>query len=198
MTLKGIDISHYQVVTDWTAVGKAVDFCFVKASQGLVVDPMYASHRSRAEAAGLVAGAYHFLNRAESAAAQAHTFLAAAFPLDHLVLAVDVEYRQKDKTNPTYAQVLDFIGIVADATNKQPVVYTNVGWWTVDLGNAPWPRGCPLWVARWGSSYGTMPAGWPAPSFWQYTDHETVPGIKGGVDGDRFYGSISDLERLRV
>jgi lysozyme len=196
--MQGIDISHYQVVNDWTAVAEHADFCFIKASQGLKVDPMYATHRSRSESAGIVTGAYHFLNRAEPAADQAHTFLAAAFPLDHLLLAVDIEHRAKDNSDPTYAQLLDFVGVVSDSIGKNPVVYTNVNWWRAKLGEAAFPRGCPLWVARWAEGYGELPTGWPTPHFWQFTDRLPVAGIKNPVDGDVFYGGMHDLEAVRV
>ena len=45
----------------------------------------------------------------------------------------------------------------------------------------------PLWIARYNTTPGTLPAGWAYYTFWQYTDSP--------VDQDYFNG---DLTRLRA
>ena len=45
-------------------------------------------------------------------------------------------------------------------------------------------------------SPGTLPAGAPVWSFWQYTDSGSVPGISGGVDRNYWNGDRSRLIAL--
>ena len=49
----------------------------------------------------------------------------------------------------------------------------------------------PLFIARYASSVGTLPAGWPFYTFWQYADSGTFPG-----DQDYFNGPLSGLKNL--
>jgi GH25 family lysozyme M1 (1,4-beta-N-acetylmuramidase) len=48
-----------------------------------------------------------------------------------------------------------------------------------------------LWIARYSSTPGTLPAGWGYYTFWQYADSGTFPG-----DQDRFNGDYSQLQRI--
>jgi GH25 family lysozyme M1 (1,4-beta-N-acetylmuramidase) len=54
----------------------------------------------------------------------------------------------------------------------------------------------PLWIARWASSPGTLPAGAPFWSFWQYTSTGRVAGIAGNVDRNHFNGARTRLIAL--
>jgi hypothetical protein len=56
----------------------------------------------------------------------------------------------------------------------------------------------PLWYAAWnsGSSPGAMFGDWSRSTFWQYTDHASIPGIMGNTDNNYFHGSKSDLTAL--
>jgi len=60
--LEGVDVSHWQNTIDWTKVAAAGKrFAIIKASESTTyVDPLYATNRARAQAAGLWTGAYHF------------------------------------------------------------------------------------------------------------------------------------------
>ena len=42
----------------------------------------------------------------------------------------------------------------------------------------------------------SVPHAWSGYTFWQYTDKDSVSGIKGGVDGDYFAGDMSSLKNL--
>ena len=59
---KGVDVSHYQGIIDWTAVaGQSYRFTFAKATEGTTyVDATYPVNRAGAEGMGLRFGAYHF------------------------------------------------------------------------------------------------------------------------------------------
>ncbi|KAJ7855725.1 hypothetical protein B0H14DRAFT_2754307 [Mycena olivaceomarginata] len=49
----------------------------------------------------------------------------------------------------------------------------------------------PLWIARYSSSIGTLPAGWSFTTFWQYADSGPNPG-----DQDLFNGDAAGLKRM--
>jgi GH25 family lysozyme M1 (1,4-beta-N-acetylmuramidase) len=52
------------------------------------------------------------------------------------------------------------------------------------------------WVARWSSTPGTLPAGAPYHTFWQYTASGSVAGVSGAVDRNSFNGDRSRLIAL--
>jgi hypothetical protein len=58
-------------------------------------------------------------------------------------------------------------------------------------GIRPFPSVPKEWVAAYASSAGTLPAGWPYYTFWQYADSGTFPG-----DQDVFNGALSNLQVL--
>ena len=71
------------------------------------------------------------------------------------------------------------------------VIYTTTDWWTTCTGNsAAFASTNPLWIARYASSIGTLPAGWAYTTFWQYADSGPNPG-----DQDEFNGSLQGLKK---
>jgi GH25 family lysozyme M1 (1,4-beta-N-acetylmuramidase) len=69
-----------------------------------------------------------------------------------------------------------------------PTIYTSTSWWTTCTGNDGSFGADPLWIPRYGSSVGTLPAGWKSQTFWQYADSGTFPG-----DQDSYNGSAAQL-----
>jgi lysozyme len=57
---------------------------------------------------------------------------------------------------------------------------------------------CPLWLASWGTMTPTVPPPWTDWTFHQYTNQGVSPGIVGAVDLNRFAGSATDLNALRI
>ncbi len=75
--------------------------------------------------------------------------------------------------------------------NSIAVIYTTTDWWTTCTGNsAAFASTNPLWIARYSSSIGTLPAGWAYTTFWQYADSGANPG-----DQDEFNGSMQGLKK---
>jgi lysozyme len=75
---QGIDVSHWNGVTDWSKVAASgISFAFIKATQNSV-DKMFLENVKGAKAAGLLIGAYHYLDNsvttAEAAKAAAKMF----------------------------------------------------------------------------------------------------------------------------
>lgn len=92
MGIYGIDVSNYQPQHFPTTVqGHAVDFAFIKASEGTsYVNPVQAAQTAWARSHGLVTGFYHFLH-AGNINAQAAYFVAKADSVAGDLLACDWE-----------------------------------------------------------------------------------------------------------
>ncbi|KAG8709352.1 hypothetical protein FRC09_000723 [Ceratobasidium sp. 395] len=75
---QGIDVSGYQPDVNWQTVkANGVEFAYIKATEGTTyTNPEFASQYNGAYDAGLIRGAYHFAQPADSTgAAQANYFL---------------------------------------------------------------------------------------------------------------------------
>ena len=204
-TVLGIDIASGQhaggATISWNQVAAAgYRFAFIKATEGsYYVNPFFASDLAAARAAGLLVAAYHFANPSFSGGA-----LQADFTVDHagvgddggtLPIIADLEfdpYAAQDHTNECYgltaAQMVSWIrsfsAEVRRRTGQLPVIYTVASWWNKCTGRSGAFAADPLWVASYNPGAGapTMPAGWPAYAYWQYTSAGEVPGIHGVTD----------------
>lgn len=78
--------------------------------------------------------------------------------------------------------------------HSYPVIYTTTDWWKTCTGNnSGFGTTSPLWIARYASTIGTLPAGWSFHTFWQYADHGANPG-----DANVFNGDLSGLKRYMI
>ncbi len=201
--VEGIDVSHYQGTIDWNRVaasGKA--FVFAKATEGQTyTDPTYSTNRAGAEAAGLRFGAYHFARpdtTANDAVLEADHFAAVArWTQGEIAPALDLEVNGGLSVSALQTWVKTFLGELSAKTGKLAVIYTSPSFWQTSMGDTASFANHgykTLWIANWGVSQPTVPAknwgghGW---TFWQWTDCETVPGISGCVDGDRYNGTVA-------
>ncbi|GAB3945974.1 hypothetical protein GCM10027614_38620 [Micromonospora vulcania] len=93
--------------------------------------------------------------------------------------------------------VQDFLNTYRSRTGRYAVIYTTTSWWNQCTGSwtGPWANH-PLWLARWASAPGTLPAGAPVWSFWQYTSTGSVSGISGNVDRNYWNGDRTRLIAL--
>jgi GH25 family lysozyme M1 (1,4-beta-N-acetylmuramidase) len=59
------------------------------------------------------------------------------------------------------AWIQDFSNTYHSKTGRFPVIYTTTDWWTTCTGNASgFQNNNPLWIARYASSIGALPAGY--------------------------------------
>lgn len=204
-TTPGIDVSHYQGAINWTSVrNSGIQFAFIKATEGTTYkDPRFNTNYVNAYYAGVIRGAYHFARPNVSSGATQANFLASnggAWSADGRTLpaALDLEAGCYGKTQSGMRSwIQDFINTYRARTGRYAIIYTTTSWWVSCTGNwsTPW-RNNPLWIARWASTPGTLPAGAPFWSFWQYTSSGSVPGISGAVDRDYFNGDRTRLIAL--
>ncbi|QUQ67354.1 lysozyme [Kutzneria sp. CA-103260] len=203
--LPGLDVSSYQGNVDWSSVAaKGAKFAYVKATEGTTyTDPTFAHQYNGSYNAGLIRGAYHFARpNNSSGVAQADYFVAhgGGWSKDGKTLPpmLDIEYAPSGDQCYGLSQasmrswIQAFSNEVHAKTTRWATVYTTTDWWTKCTGNwSGLSQTNPLFIARYSSSPGTLPAGWGTWTFWQFADSGTFPG-----DQDQFNGSAARLLAL--
>ncbi|BAJ26932.1 MULTISPECIES: lysozyme [Kitasatospora] len=202
---KGMDVSGYQGNVAWsTAYANGGRFAYVKATEGTgYTNPYFAQQYNGSYSVGMIRGAYHFaLPNASSGATQAAYFVAhgGGWSKDGKTLppALDIEYNPYGATCYGLSQagmvswIRDFSNTVHTKTGRYPTIYTTTDWWnTCTGGNASFGATNPLWIARYSTSVGTLPAGWAYQTIWQYSDSGTLPG-----DQNYFNGALDRVQAL--
>ena len=183
---RGIDVSHYQGDVDWSKVaGSGIAFTFVKATQGVAyTDPKFAHNIESARAAGLLCGAYHFLEPEKDGRSQAQHFLSVARPASgDLRPVVDVETIGKGGGTELLGTLRAFLDEVHARTGVDAIIYVSPAFWNDNLAgliDAPWPN--PLWVAEYEVDTPRTVRKLTAWSIWQHDNTGNVPGITGKTD----------------
>jgi lysozyme len=191
----GIDVSQDQGSVAWGEVADAgIVFTFIKATDGMTyVDPTFAQNWQEAGAAGLLRGAYHFFRAEDDPQTQATWFWQTVGSPGELPLVVDVEETMGQPASVVVANLTAFLASLERLTGKQPMIYTDPGFWN-GLGTSAFGS-YPLWVANYGVAQPTLPAGWTLWDFWQHSESGQVAGIAGPVDLDVFSGPASALQK---
>jgi lysozyme len=192
-----IDLSHWQAPVDFEqAKAAGVAAVILKATQGAYwVDQTFAERYAAATAAGLLIGAYHFLDDSPPSQ-QVENFLSMAE--DCPVLALDAEPNAIGGT-VTLAQTAEAAARLKMATGRAPLVY--ISRYGIDGRGTGFPNSvlarCPLWLPAY-NSRPVCPPGWSKWALWQHTDGTTghsvmpVPGV-GRCDRSRFAGTPEEL-----
>ncbi len=205
----GVDVSHYQGTVHWATVRKSgIRFAVIKATEGTTYrDSKFSTNYSNAKRAGLIRGAYHFaLPNRSSGATQANYFIShgGGWSRDNHTLpgVLDIEYNPYGSTcygkshSAMRSWIASFVNRYHTRTGRWAIVYSTYDWWRSCTGNSGSFSKDPLWLARYASSPGTVPAGWHTWTCWQYTSSASVPGIAGKVDKNKFHGTAAGLLAL--
>lgn len=200
--VKGIDIASFQhpngAAINWAQVATAEKFVIIKATEkNGYVNSYYADDITKARAAGLIAGSYHFLAPSSqtgvSGAAQAAHFLAhASLQPGDLPPMLDVETSPLyNGVLPSVADVKGWLDAVEAATGRKPIVY--IGYYVITgLGSPALLKDYAINVPNY-STCPSFPDSYPIQNLvmWQHTSTAAVPGIKGNVDENKFYGDMA-------
>ena len=202
----GMDVSSYQGAVNWSsAASHGAKFAYIKATEGTgYTNPEFAQQYNGSYHAGIIRGAYHFaLPNVSSGATQANYFVnhGGGWSKDGKTLppAIDLEYNPYGSScyGKTHAQMVswirDFANTIKARTGRDMVIYTSTSWWTLCTGNNNTFGNNPLWVARYASSVGTLPAGWGFYTIWQNADHGVFPG-----DHDYFNGAYDRVKAFAL
>ena len=198
-----VDLSHFNATVDFTAARQAgIAGVIHKATQGWQYrDPLYASHKSSALAAGMLWGAYHFGVGADGIV-QAEHFLESVNPDAQTLLVLDFEGNPQGPSMDL-EEARAFVTHVHVATGRFPGLYG--GHYLNQLlgtNTDPILANCWLWLSQYGPT-AVIPPNWPKWTMWQYTDgavgpppHQ-VPGI-GRCDRDMFNGTEAELRAFWI
>lgn len=209
---QGIDVSHHQGVIDWPAVAAAgISYAFIKATQNSM-DPKFLANVKGAKAAGLLVGAYHYLDErvtsTDMARAAAQVFfkaIMAAGGVDvfDLPFVLDYESNKNKLSALTITAIAKaFMEEIQRYTGRVPMLYTYPSF----IGNFCGLTQYPLWIARYSTQAPVDASGWKRWEFWQYSDGSAggvlpiggrkIPGIAGPVDLNEFDGTVAELWAL--
>lgn len=203
--LPGLDVSGYQANVNWSQVAaNGARFAYVKDTEGTTYrSPQFNAQYDGARTAGVVRGAYHFaLPNTSTGTAQAEYFLAhgGGWTRDGRTLppALDMEYNPYGadcyglSPQAMVAWVRSFSDRIHQRTGRYPVIYTSTRWWNKCTANSPaFGDTNPLWIPRYGSSIGALPAGWATQTIWQFANSGKFPG-----DQNIFNGADHQLNAL--
>lgn len=202
---EGVDVSSHQGNVAWSTLWKSgVKWAYVKATEGTSYrNPYFAQQYGGSYDAGMIRGAYHFgTPDTAGGAAQADYFVdhGGAWSKDGRTLpgVLDIEYNPYGATcyGRTSSQMVswirDFLNRYKQRTGRHATVYTSTNWWKQCTGNySGFGASNPLWIARYASTVGPLPAGWGFHTMWQYTSTGPTVG-----DHDKFNGAVDRVKAL--
>lgn len=185
-TVRGIDVSHHQVpgALNWSKLGETHRFCIARATYGSKEDESFREHVRRAQAVGLIVGAYAFFRPGQSIDEQLDAFGAAVDAADMgpgwLVPALDVEQNEAYDgviSADRYAPAEQIAAAWRDRWGAA-LVYTNPAMWAA-IGSPGWLREHHLWISHYGVREPRTPLGlsW---AIWQHSV-AALPGVTGSL-----------------
>lgn len=202
----GLDVSHYQGDLNWSHIGNgAVDFCFVKATEGSAwVDEKFERNWRGAQGAGLFRGAYHFGRVGADAATQAAHFHSVVGPLGFRDLppVLDIEQANGHSADEVVRWTKEFLVKAKELFGRQPIIYTG-HFWLEQMKDPldPFFGDHPLWFAGYVTeSKLRRPRAWSKWTFWQFSEGtHNGPKFIAGVppcDQNWFEGTVDELNLL--
>jgi GH25 family lysozyme M1 (1,4-beta-N-acetylmuramidase) len=190
---QGLDVSNFQGRYRWAGT-QGLSFGIHRLTQGLPADhanspdPTAQWNHTEIAKKGLIRGAYHFLNPAESGAAQAHYFVSQYAALgfgqrDLFFLDNEDAHGQSPPTVAMCAQA--FMRELDKLVPHNPRgVYTFISFGKGGYNDGL--SGWPLWLAYPSATAPQPPPPWTRWTFWQW-------GIRNGIDVDAFNGTEAKL-----
>ncbi|MGW4215708.1 lysozyme [Streptomyces bacillaris] len=202
---EGVDVSSHQGTVAWQSLwNSGVKLAYVKATEGTYYkNPYFTQQYNGSYAIGMIRGAYHFATPdTTSGAAQANHFVdnGGGWSRDGKTLpgVLDIEWNPYGASCYGLGQaamvgwIRDFTTTYRARTGRDAVIYTATSWWKECTGdNAGFGATNPLWVARYDTTVGELPAGWPVHTMWQYTSTGPIVG-----DHNRFNGALHRVQAL--
>ncbi|AEN12345.1 MULTISPECIES: lysozyme [unclassified Streptomyces] len=202
---EGVDVSSHQGNVAWpTLWSSGVKWAYTKATEGTYYkNPYFAQQYNGSYNVGMIRGSYHFATPdTTSGAAQANYFVdnGGGWSRDGKTLpgVLDIEWNPYGaqcygKTQAAMvAWIRDFVNTYKARTGRDAVIYTATSWWKDCTGNnAGFGTTNPLWVARYNTTVGELPAGWGVYTIWQYTSSGPTVG-----DHNHFNGALDRVQAL--
>lgn len=201
----GIDVSSFQGSVRWSLAKHRIGFVFCRSWMGDVgeADPTFTKARVHSlRLAGIPFGPYCYAgNGRRSGKDEARRFVAHAHAAGwgkkgDLPGVLDIEAGASGRGGVKF--VRQFAREYRRLCGHRVIIYTG-SFWRDALRNPVTLTRSKLWLAAYTPTWhGWVPRAWKKPHFWQFEDDAKVPGISGGVDGDRFLRSRRAFQRLRL
>ncbi|MFI8322010.1 lysozyme [Streptomyces sp. NPDC085529] len=202
---EGVDVSSHQGNVAWSTLwNSGVKWAYVKATEGTYYKNTYFTQQYNGSYnVGLIRGTYHFATPdTTTGTAQADYFVnnGGGWSRDGKTLpgVLDIEWNPYGATCYGKTQsgmvtwIRDFLNRYKARTGRDAVIYTATSWWKQCTGNySGFASTNPLWIARYASEVGELPAGWPYYTMWQYTSSGPTVG-----DHNHFNGDLSRVQAL--
>ncbi|WP_137993367.1 lysozyme [Streptomyces vilmorinianum] len=202
---EGVDVSSHQGNVAWSTLwNSGVRWAYVKATEGTYYKNTYFTQQYNGSYnVGMIRGSYHFATPdTTTGAAQADYFVnnGGGWSRDGKTLpgALDIEWNPYGATcygktqSGMVAWIRDFVNRYKYRTGRDPVIYTATSWWKQCTGNyGGFATTNPLWIARYATTVGELPAGWSYYTMWQYTSSGPTVG-----DHNHFNGDLSRVQAL--
>ncbi len=195
--IHGIDVSKYQGDVDWNRVADSgVKFAWIKATEGGDhVDAKFQANWAQAKAVGIPRGAYHFVYWCRSPIEEVRWFEQNVPPdADALPPVLDVELDSESKTchkrleqQQTIADMKLMLNEMERYFGKKPIIYTSVDFYQSILSDGAFADYA-MWV-RSTKYHPSVKYGSRSWLIWQYQADGHIPGIRGEVDRNVFYGT---------
>ncbi|MFI8253601.1 lysozyme [Streptomyces filamentosus] len=202
---EGVDVASHQGNVAWSTLwNSGVKWAYVKATEGTYYKNTYFNQQyTGSYNVGMIRGTYHFATPdTTTGTAQADYFVnnGGGWSKDGKTLpgVLDIEWNPYGATcygktqAGMVAWIRDFVTRYKARTGRDAVIYTATSWWKQCTGNySGFGTTNPLWVARYASEVGELPAGWPYYTIWQYTSSGPTVG-----DHNHFNGDLSRVQAL--
>ncbi|KUL30305.1 lysozyme [Streptomyces regalis] len=202
---EGVDVSSHQGDVAWSTLwDSGVKWAYTKASEGTYyTNPYFADQYGGSYDVGMIRGAYHFATPdTTNGATQANYFVdhGGDWSRDGKTLpgVLDIEWNPYGdacygKTaSGMVTWIRDFLNQYKARTGRDAVIYTATSWWKQCTGNhSGFASANPLWIARYATAVGELPAGWSYYTMWQYTSSGPTVG-----DHNRFNGTLDRVRAL--
>jgi lysozyme len=220
--VEGLDVYSGTGTIDWSMVASSGrGFAFIKATQGdYNKQSTFSKMWADSLAAGVKRSPYHFFDGTIDGTAQATAFLdelatVGGLQTGDLPAMLDIECPTSSSESGAQAdcehtgdsgwvatatlnqRIFDWLDAVQSATGRAPIIYSYPSWFaSVGVTDARLAN-FPLFIASY-NSCATIPQPWSSAVFWQYSATGTVPGVTGGADVDRYFGSAADLDGFAI
>ena len=185
--VQGVDVSDYQPNFDWAAA--KVQFGYAQVSDGTTnLDTTFDANWANMKKANVLRGAYQFFRPAEDEVKQANIVVSKVGKLGpgDLPAMIDVEDMGGQTAAVVAAKVKHWLAIVEAGTGLRPFIYTGSYFWEDNVKDTTLGA-TPIWIAAYGASCPSVPAGWKNWTFWQYSDGNMK------LDHDVFNGTLAQL-----
>ncbi len=195
--LAGIDLSKWNVVTDWQAVkDSGVEFAIIRAGYrgtvtgALVVDPAFAEHMKGAAEVGIQTGVYFFTQAVNEVEAVEEASMVVELLKEYNIqypVFIDTEGaggdgRADNLDVATRTAVCEAFCNTIENEGYKAGVYASRNWFNTKLDVSGLSNHY-IWLAE----YCDEPLYEGAYHMWQYTSKGSIPGIEGNVDRNVSY-----------